>query len=61
MNQEQRLQDFKTNADQVEMEANMRLHQEAVALLRKGYTPRFVANKTFTPYKVVCELKENLV
>lgn len=60
LNQEQRLQDFKANADQVELEANMRLHEEAICLLRKGYSPKFVANKTFTPYKVVCKLKEKL-
>lgn len=60
LNQEQRLQDFKANATQVEMEANQRLYAEAVSLLKKGYTPRFVANKTFTAYKKVCELKEQL-
>lgn len=60
LNQEQRLQDFKANADQIEMEANQRLYVEAINLLKKGYTPRFVANKTFTAYKKVCELKERL-
>ncbi len=60
LNQTERLQDFKANADQVEIEANARLHAEAIELLKKGYCPRFVANKTFTSIKVINELKERL-
>ena len=60
LNQTERLQNFKANADQVEMEANSRLHAEAIELLRKGFCPRFVANKTFTSIKVVNEFKERL-
>lgn len=60
MNQEQRLQDFKVNADQVEAEANSRNKSEAIQLLRKGYTPRIVANKCFMAIKEVQELQARI-
>lgn len=60
MNQQERLEDYKANADQTEMEANARLHAEAIELLKKGFCPRFVANKTFISIKVINELKEKL-
>ena len=61
MNQKQRLENFKANADQVENEATMRLHKEAVSLLKKGYSPKYVATRTFTPYRVVLELKDKII
>lgn len=61
MNQQERLQNFKANADQVEMEANYRLHSEAIEMLRKGFCERFVANKCFLSIKTVKELKEKFI
>lgn len=61
MNQTERLQNFKANADQVEMEADCRLHSEAVEMLKKGFCERFVANKCFLPLREVKALKERLI
>lgn len=61
MNQQERLENFKANADQVEMEANARLHSEAIEMLRKGFCERFVANRCLLSIKTVKELKAMLV
>ena len=61
MNQKQRLQDFKANADQVEQESWSRAYSEAREMLRKGFCERFVANKCFLPIKVVKELKDKFI
>ena len=61
MNQKERLENFKANADQIEMEANTRLHKEAIDLLRKGYSPKYVANRTFTPYAKILELQKFII
>jgi hypothetical protein len=61
LNQKERLENFKANADQVEMEANSRLQVEAIEMLQKGFTERFVANKCFLPIKVVKELKDKFI
>jgi len=61
MNQKERLENFKANADQVEMEANTRLHREAIEMLKKGFCERFVANKCFLPLREVKELKLKFV
>ena len=61
MNQTERLQNFVANANQVEIEANSRLHSEAIEMLKKGFCERFVANKCFLPLKEVKALKEQLV
>lgn len=36
LNQKERLENFKANADQVEMEANSRAQVEAIEMLKKG-------------------------
>lgn len=61
MNQKERLENYKANANQVEMEANSRLYSEAIELLKKGFCERFVANKCFLPLKEVKELKLRIV
>ena len=61
MNQQQRLESFKANADQVEMEANARAHSKAIEMLRKGFCERFVANKCFLPLKEVQALKLKMI
>ena len=61
MNQTERLQNFVANANQVEIEANSRLHSEVIEMLKKGFCERFVANKCFLPLKEVKALKEQLV
>lgn len=59
--QTERLQNFKTNADQVEMETNFRLNSEAVEMLKKGFCEKFVANKCFLPLREVKALKERII
>ena len=61
MNQKERLENYKANADQIEMEANSRLHSEAIEMLKKGFCERFVANKCFLPLREVKALKERLI
>ena len=61
LNQQERLQDFKANADQVEMEANSRAQVEAIEMLKKGFCERFVANKCLLSIKTVKELKEKFI
>lgn len=61
MLQTQRLENFKANADQIEMEACNRHYTEAREMLRKGFCERFVANKCFLSLKEVKELKKRLI
>lgn len=61
LNQKERLENFKANVDQVEIEANARLQVEAIEMLKKGFCERFVANKCFLPIKTVKELKEKFI
>lgn len=58
LNQQERIENFKAKANQVELEATSRLEREAIELLRKGFCERFVANKTFLGLKRVKQLKE---
>ena len=55
-----KIQEFLSNADRVEKEALERNHSEAVRLLELGFTPKMVANKTFTSVKEILVLKEKL-
>lgn len=61
INQTERLQNFKVNANQVEIEANFRLHSEAIQMLKKGFCEKFVANKCFLSLKEVKILKKKLI
>ena len=61
LNQKERLENFKANADQVEQESWLRAHSEAREMLKKGFCERFVANKCFLPIKVVKELKDKFI
>lgn len=58
LNQQERIENFKANASQVEMEATSSLERKAIEMLQKGFNERFVANKCFLPIKVVKKLKE---
>lgn len=61
LNQKERLENFKANADQVEMEANSRAQVEAIEMLKKGFCERFVANKCMLSIKKVQELKDKFI
>lgn len=61
LNQKERLENFKANADQVEQESWSRAYSEAKEMLRKGFCERFVANKCMLSIKVVKELKDKLI
>ena len=61
LNQEQRLQDYKTNMDQIEQEANSKNEKDAIEYLRKGFCVKFVANKCFMSTKQVQELKDKII
>lgn len=60
LNQKQRLENFVANANQVEIEATSSLEREAIELLKKGFSEKFVSNKCFLPTKRVQELKDKL-
>jgi hypothetical protein len=61
MNQKQRLENFKANADQVEQESWSRAYSQAKEMLKKGFCERFVANKCMIPLKTVKELKLQII
>jgi hypothetical protein len=61
LNQVERLQNFKANADQVEQESWSRAYSEAREMLKKGFCERFVANKCLISIKDVKRLKEEMV
>ena len=58
LNQKERIENFKTNATQIELETTSSLEKEAIEMLQKGFNERFVANKTFLGLKRIKELKE---
>ena len=58
LNQQERLENFKANANQIELESTSILEIEAIEMLQKGFNERFVANKTFLGLKRVKQLKE---
>lgn len=61
LNQEQRLQNFKANADQVEQESWSGAYSEAREMLRKGFCERFVSNKCLISIKDVKRLKGEMI
>ena len=61
MNQKQRLENFKANADQVEQESWSRAYSQAKEMLKKGFCERFVANKCMISLKTVKELKLQII
>lgn len=58
LNQQERIENFKANATQIELEATSSLEREAIEMLQKGFCERFVTNKTFLGLKKIKELKE---
>lgn len=61
LNQKQRLENFKANAEQIEQESWSRAYSEAKEMLKKGFCERFVANKCLISIKDVKRLKEQLI
>lgn len=61
MNQKQRLENFKANANQVEQESWSRAYSQAKEMLKKGFCERFVANKCMISLKTVKELKLQII
>lgn len=61
MNQKQRLENFKANADQVEQESWSRAYSQAREMLKNGFCERFVANKCMISLKTVKELKLQII